>query len=168
MTKPITVEDLGLTQKQIEDFVKGARIAYGTDPLASEQPATATPKQNTLAPTMPVSRKGYSTGGEVTEPSNMDMYRQDGSLKSSGFMGPLPHAGGSTSTELSIGVNMDGRETLIPSIVPTLSSDEIDHLLSGNDPTPSIVSKAVAHARKRMAAGMSPFFNSGEVTPLTD
>jgi len=37
----ITIKDLGLTQKQIEDFVKGARIAYGTPKLP--EPSKETP-----------------------------------------------------------------------------------------------------------------------------
>jgi hypothetical protein len=54
MAKPITlitVEDLGLTQKQINQFVKGARIAYGQDPLASEKPTPSVPEPFT--PSLP-------------------------------------------------------------------------------------------------------------------
>jgi hypothetical protein len=64
---------------------------------------------------------------------------------------------GKVATEMSIGVNMDGKETLIPSIVPTLSEEELDHLLKGGKPTPDIVRKATEHAQSRMKQGLGPF-----------
>ena len=84
-------------------------------------------------------------------------YRPDGSRKGMGFLGPLPHKMGGTSTELSIGVDVGGKPMEIPSLVPTLSKDEIDHLLSGAEPTDAIVQKAVEHAIMRMKAGQSVF-----------
>lgn len=88
--------------------------------------------------------------------------RLDGTRKGMGFLGELPHAEGGTSTELSIGVNIDNKETEIPSLVPTLTQKEINHMLSGADPTESIVQKAVEHAKKRMSQGKSPFAEQGE------
>lgn len=82
--------------------------------------------------------------------------------KGLGYFGELNRPDGRVSTELSIGVDFDGRETQIPSIVPTLARDELDHLLSGGAPTPSIVDKAVRHARERLSRGMSPFAQPGE------
>lgn len=80
--------------------------------------------------------------------------REDGTPKGNGFFGMLPHSNGNRSSELSIGVNFDGKEHLIPSLVPTLSREEINHLLGGNAMTDAIVSKAVEHARQRMMAGL--------------
>ena len=45
----------------------------------------------------------------------------------------------------------------IPTLVPTLTKQEIDYLLSGQRPTRAIVDKAVQHARQRMSQGLSPF-----------
>jgi len=84
-------------------------------------------------------------------------YRPDGSIKGAGFMGELKRPNGDISTELSIGVNFDGREHEIPTLVPTLTQKEINHLLLGNAPTEPIVRKAVEHARMRMSQGNSPF-----------
>ena len=84
-------------------------------------------------------------------------YREDGSQKGQGFLGPLKFHDGRTSSELSIGVNIDGNEVEIPSLVPTLSKDEIDHLLGGGAPTAEIVDKAVSHARMRMQQGLPVF-----------
>lgn len=83
--------------------------------------------------------------------------RKDGTSKGPGWLGTLARPDGAVSTELSIGVNIDGRETLIPSLVPTLNRQEINHLLSGGEPTEQIVDKAVLHAKEKMARGLSPF-----------
>ncbi len=83
--------------------------------------------------------------------------REDGTKKGNGWLGQLKTKDGEISTELSIGVEIDGKETLIPSLVPTLTKDEIDYLLSGGEPTDKIVKKATDHAMKRIRAGKSPF-----------
>jgi len=88
--------------------------------------------------------------------------REDGTQKGMGFLGPLKFKDGRTSTELSIGVNFDGKQREIPSLVPTLTREEIQHLLDGNGPTPAIVDKAVAHARQRMTVGKDVFAVPGE------
>lgn len=94
-----------------------------------------------------------------------DQIRVDGTLKGKGFLGELPRHDGKVSTEISIGVNFDGEERLIPSLVPTLSKEEIDHLLKDGGPTEVIISKAVEHAKKRMAEGKSPFADEGYQKP---
>ncbi len=88
--------------------------------------------------------------------------RVDGTNKGLGFLGPLKRPDGKISTELSIGVEFNGRETEIPSLVPTLTKGEIEHLLGGGKPTDGIVDKAVAHAKKRFKEGKSPFAQKGE------
>lgn len=52
---------------------------------------------------------------------------------------------------------MDGEEMEIPSLVPTLTKEEIEYLLNGNDPTPVIVNKAAEHAKKMLSKNKSPF-----------
>jgi hypothetical protein len=94
--------------------------------------------------------------------------RNDGTAKGDGYFGPLPNADGSVSTELSVGVEIDGKEMDIPTIVPTLSRAELDHLSRGGRPTDQIVDKAVDFARQRMKAGMSPFASPGERYPLPE
>lgn len=89
--------------------------------------------------------------------------RQDGTRKGQGFLGPLRFHDGRTSTELSVGVNLDGKDMEIPTLVPTLSPNEIQHLLrggtldKGNPVADSIVQKAMDHARMRMQ-GKLPVF----------
>jgi GH24 family phage-related lysozyme (muramidase) len=90
--------------------------------------------------------------------------RIDGTPKGEGFLGLLPMEDGRVMSELSVGVEFDGKETLIPSIVPTLSQEEIAWLAGGGDSrtSDSIMDKAEAHARKRLKLGLpvfhEPFF----------
>jgi len=88
--------------------------------------------------------------------------RSDGSPKGLGFLGELKRPDGKVSTEISIGVNLDGREIEIPSLVPTLTKQEVNHLLSGGQPNDVIVRKAMDYARYRIAKGKSPFAQQGE------
>ncbi len=88
--------------------------------------------------------------------------RQDGTKKSKGFLGELKRPDGSISTEISVGVNFDGAEREIPTLVPTLDKKQIEYLLKGGEPTKEIVAKAVEHARKRLKEGKSPFYEDGE------
>ncbi len=84
--------------------------------------------------------------------------RPDGTFKGPGFLGELKRPDGGISTELSIGVNIDGKEIDIPLLVPTLTKEEIEHLLEGKELTDAIVDKAVKHAVKRRKEGRSPFY----------
>lgn len=90
--------------------------------------------------------------------------RQDGTPKGTGFYGELKGRGGSVSTEITVGVNIDGKEMEIPTLVPGLSRREINSLLSGDKPSDAIVNKAVEHAKKRMKDGKSVFIEPGEPT----
>jgi hypothetical protein len=89
--------------------------------------------------------------------------RANKSKKGPGFLGTWGRPNGGISTELSVGVTLDGKEMEIPTMVPTLSRDEIDYLLSGAKPTREIIDKAVEHAKKRMKEGKSPFKEWDEV-----
>lgn len=88
--------------------------------------------------------------------------RADGTPKGMGYFGVLKRPDGDISTELSVGVNIDGKEMEIPLLVPGLSKKEIQHLLEDGEPTDAIVGKAVFHAQKRLAAGLSPFAGADE------
>jgi len=80
--------------------------------------------------------------------------------KGEGWLGILKRPDGDISTELSTGFLIDGKEMEVPLLVPTLSADEVKFLLSSTPGTSlpdSIRQKAVAHAMKRIEAGLSPF-----------
>lgn len=106
---------------------------------------------------------------------NSDMQRVDGTQKSDiGFLGPVKNnVTGGTMTELSMGVEMDGKEVLLPLMVPTLTKEEINFLANNNVVgNPSIVpqsikDKAIAHARKRISENKSPFMTSDDAPTIT-
>ncbi len=108
--------------------------------------------------------------GGATTPTAAPDYgfgaRQDGTPKGLGYLGLLKRPGGGVSSEISIGVNLNGKETEVPALVPTLTKDEVRSLLTmdlGRDKMPpAIVQKAVDFARTRMAKGLSPFAAAGE------
>ena len=83
--------------------------------------------------------------------------RKDGTPKGLGYLGPLQRPDGRVSTELSIGVNFDNQDRLIPLLVPTLEPGEVKYLLEGGVPGRDLLKKAVEHARDRISKGMSPF-----------
>ena len=73
-------------------------------------------------------------------------------VKGSGYFGYLPSSEG-YATEISA----EDESGEYPLLVPTLSKEEIEHLLAGNAPTEDIYRKAVEHADRRRKAGKSPF-----------
>lgn len=80
-------------------------------------------------------------------------------VKGPGFFGNLQHITGMPSTEISIGIdNME-----VPSLVPTLTRDEINFLLQGNKPSKKIADKAAEYAKMRASQGKSPFAQRGEL-----
>ena len=100
--------------------------------------------------------------------------RQDGTQKGFGWLGVLPNSRGGVSSELTAGITMDGKDYLIPTMVPTLDSEEINYLLDTKESpemfkTPigkRVLDKAVAHAKKRIREGKSPFADESPlITP---
>lgn len=87
--------------------------------------------------------------------------RTDSTMKGRGYLGEIPLPDGRVATELSVGVNIGGKEMIIPAIVPTLSSKEIDYIRSGKSvlDNEGIMNKAVEHAKKRLASGLSPYYD---------
>ena len=100
-----------------------------------------------------------------------NMLRPDGTRKGRGWLGPRARPDGRVSTEISTTVGLDGRETLIPLMVPGLTEEELGYLLTNNERSPqfmqnmprSIEDKAVAHAVNLLRQGKSPF--APEKTP---
>lgn len=101
-------------------------------------------------------------------------YRQDGTAKGSGYFGPLTTKNkdgqDEVVTEYSVTMGFGDHDTQveIPTLVPTLTEEEIAQVLEaaskGENPPTSVLAKAAKHAQERMAAGLSPFANSEPVT----
>lgn len=100
-------------------------------------------------------------------------FRTDGvTPKGTGYFGPLEivNSEGQTETvtEYSISIDMEGLGRVeIPSLVPTLTEDEINQVLeaakTNSYPPVNVVAKAARHAQIRMKEGLSPFANSFEM-----
>lgn len=122
-----------------------SEIAKTTGNMQAEHAAAATPDY------------GYGNRFGTTTPKGL------------GFLGPLQRADGSVMSEYSIGVNIDGKEHEIPSLVPTLTKEEVQALVAGPDGAPvpaAIQGKAIAYAKARLAAGKDPFAGPGEQQAL--
>lgn len=151
--------DQGSGKKTGQGMDKRAAIKQVADAGASKEDILNFIKQNPQASVDDfLANFGVGPGSKKDENT-----RVDGTEKGKGFLGVLKRPDGKVSTELSVGVNIDGKETLIPSLVPTLNKKEIDHLLNGGKTTKAIIDKAVAHARKRIADGKSPFADESDV-----
>lgn len=89
--------------------------------------------------------------------------RPDGTPKGKGFLGVQKSKSGKDMTEYSVGININGKERDVPTLVPGLTKKELDYLKTEPDlskRTPmndAIIKKAEAHARKRLKEGKSVF-----------
>ena len=112
-------------------------------------------------------RVNKDKGGVLEDPS---MFRSDGSQKSAvGYLGAIENkVEGGTMTEVSVGLKINGQELIVPTMVPTLTTEEINILsnmkLEGNAKNIplSIINKAKEHALKRIEEGKSVFYVDGE------
>lgn len=103
--------------------------------------------------------------GPLTMPEGGWGKRPDGSEKGNGFLGPLRRPDGGVMTEYSVGVEINGKEMDIPTLVPTLSKEQVNHILNmkeGDRMPPEIIDKAVAFAEKRVKEGKPVFAQPGE------
>ena len=87
--------------------------------------------------------------------------RADGTYKGIGYLGKLDRPDGGFSTELSAGVDLGHGEIQIPTIVPTLTEEQLNRLLAlpRDHPIPKdILDKAVEHAITKLKSKQSPFY----------
>ena len=95
--------------------------------------------------------------------------RPDGTPKGTGYFGPIKHPNGrDVSTELSADSSDVLGGKLFPLLVPTLTREEIDYLISGKQPTTAIFHKAASFAKDRAKKGFPLFAAEGEIFKLPD
>lgn len=103
----------------------------------------------------------------ITVPhTRVEGVREDGTARGRGYFGPLAHTGEEAcfATELPCVV---GTKLIIPLLVPTLTREEISHLVCGGRATDAILEKALAHAEHRRTLGLSVFATDHDArTPL--
>lgn len=133
--------------------------AGGYYDLGSEDPWEATPDDGTDEGAPVQDAEGGRAGAPSQAAPNYGL-RPDGTPKGRGWLGEIRLPDGGVATEYSIGVNIGGREVDIPTLVPTLTREEVD--LMANDIIPNgkrvpgaIVAKAVAHAKEMWNRGHS-------------
>jgi hypothetical protein len=101
----------------------------------------------------------------MTQPAAPDFgKRPDGSKKSKGWLGVIDLGEGNVATEYSTqsdAVKVNGQRVDFPTLVPTLTPEEIETMkkvISGKGAIPEpIMQKAIDHARKQIAAKKSVF-----------
>jgi len=102
--------------------------------------------------------------------------RADGANKGEGWLGVMQRPDGKVSSEISVGVNIGGKEVEIPTMVPGLSNGELTYLLNTDpkaegiwktDLGKSILGKAVDHATTRLADNKSPFADTLQSLPMS-
>lgn len=140
-------------------------------PLGSEQDLSS-PSSDITAEMPSTDLPSTATVSSGTENSNVtlpkDNYRNDGSLKGKGFLGALKGIDGKDVTEYSIGVELNGKEIDIPTVIPTLTQEELDYVLNQGDMAigipiaDKIAIKAEKYAKERLAKGLPVFATKEE------
>ena len=92
-------------------------------------------------------------------------HQSDQGCKGEGFLGTVPDQAGNPMTEYTTGVEMNGKETDIPTLVPTLTREQVQQIRN-YQVDEGIQRKALAHALQRMKAGRSVYAEPGEVYDL--
>jgi len=91
--------------------------------------------------------------------------RSDNTQKGQGYLGELKLPNGSVATEYSTqsgAVKVDGKQIDFPTLVPTLSKNEValmqNDIIPNKKPIPeAIMQKAIEHAKMRLTKKLSPF-----------
>jgi len=125
------------------DKSKGKMVTGEEKPVATPAPAAETPAAKPNTPNM----------------------RPDGTAKGNGYLGVLKASDGSDVTEYSMStgdVKVKGKEIDFPTIVPTLTKEEVKLMLTDIIPNnkripDAIANKAIDHAKKRIKGGRSVF-----------
>lgn len=121
------------------------------------------PKTGSLTAAVAADRPDKSTWGATGK-------RADGSDKSYGWQGTWKTKDGKDISELSVGVEIDGKEVDVPTLIPSTTPKErkwiVDH--AGDEGAfktaegHAIIAKAADFASTRIAAGKSPFASDDE------
>lgn len=143
MKNPVIAGEIMAFQKSI--------LAHANDNVVTS--AAASPDQQEQPSPLPPTAYDRSTWEK----------RPDGTAKGTGFLGVMKRPDGTVSSEISVGLPINGKEMDVPTMVPGLTKDEIHWLLTtpvkrvARELPDSIRQKAIANAQSRIAAGLSPF-----------
>jgi hypothetical protein len=174
-SKILGIQPDGRVLVEKADGQQGTVPREAVDRWLQEQGGETAPEgepQGSSLPRPPEATSPEAVEGPEASPEAPLGLREDGTPKGQGFLGPRERPDGGVSTELSVGVEIDGQEVLIPTMVPGLEPKEIEKLLEipegGAAEIPrEIIDKAITHAEARIAEGKSPFLELGE-EPLAE
>lgn len=124
----------------------------------------ATKKKMVTGEEKPVATPAPAAETPTAKPNTPNM-RPDGTAKGNGYLGVLKASDGSNVTEYSMStgdVKVKGKEIDFPTIVPTLTKEEVNLMLTDIIPNnkripDAIANKAIDHAKKRIKEGRSVF-----------
>lgn len=153
-----------ITNKSVWEGIAGNRSQVPVEDVIAALPKRKDKKPDPLRVQLAKNEMDQLTDYESTLPDlDPSMYRGDGSRKSSsGYLGSQKNkTTGQAMTEYTIGVQINGEEVEIPSMVPGLTDKELDAIKSGKV-LDSVAVKAKAHAEKRINEGKNPFYQDGE------
>lgn len=99
------------------------------------------------------------------QPQNNFGNRPDGTPKGNGWLGVIKRPDGNVMTEITTGVNINGKETDIPLITPYTTKADLQYLknadVKGKDffekMPKGLMDRAVRHASERLKAGKSVY-----------
>ncbi len=144
--------------------MEGVQRALKTPNLSTEQRKTLSLQAQEIAKRRDaLKRKRGQSSDPESEPVPDYGLRRDGSKKGTGWLGIQKTKSGSDMTEYTVGLEINGNEVDVPTLVPTLNQKEIDYLKTEPDLrersqiNDSIIRKAKEHAEKRMREGKSVF-----------
>jgi hypothetical protein len=146
-------------KEQLETLTNYGQLNPITGDFAPATVKEKTKAMNKIQQLTPKLNKGGALGLKRNNAEEgLAPFRHGGEgAKGKGYFGALPTTDGRVSTEISSGFEYKGKNVEHPLIVPTLNKAELDHLLSGKEPTEAIYSKAQAFAKKRIDEGKNPF-----------
>ena len=142
------------------------RVSEGAAPAPAPAapapaPAPAAPAPAAPAPAAPAEPANYGN-------------RSDGTPKGKGWLGEFKLPNGKVATEYtaqSQSVKVNGEQIDFPTLVPSLTKDEVqlmvNDIIPNEKPVPdSVMQKAVDHARTRLEAGKSVFADTPAPAPV--
>ena len=185
----------------IDEFNKQSKamlsnLVFGRAMLTEENPVTIANEFATMlnnkqqyngfysnAPVAPTSAEALEAKGLAGNEAmkleearaNAPTSRKDGTAKGNGYLGVLKASDGSDVTEFSMSsgdVKVKGKEIDFPTIVPTLTKEEVNLMLTDIIPNnkripDAIANKAIDHAKKRIKEGKSVFADTADYKPTS-
>lgn len=165
-----TPREMSPDEQKQADFLRGQIMrGFGYTPVPDQSQQPQYTDEDRAAAIAKLRERGVNfDASNGSDQGSQYGLRNDGkTYKGTGWLGELKLPNGGVATEYTVGVNINGKEMDIPSLVPTLSKAEQDQMVNdiipNNKPVPdAILKKAVEFAKLRIQNGQSVFANDGK------